>query len=210
MPNTDLFLIRHGKLDNPQGTIYDGSISLSDLGREEMYALGRTLRDRGVVPDAIISSDFLRAMQSSAEIMRNYPELNLSVEPDPRLQDPNSPDMFGKSLVWLAEIGDPYTNPELANWRIERPPSFTARMVAAIKDVVERYCGKTIFVVSHGDPTAFAMWQLLNPGKSLPSLGELKQESGRVPYLEKGEAWRILFDDQGQVLDHEHIANQSK
>lgn len=175
-----------------------------------MHALGHTLRERGVVPDAIISSDFLRAMQSSAEIMRNYPDLNLSIEPDSRLQDPNSPDMFGRSLVWLAEIGDPYTHPELANWRIERPPSFTARMVAAISDVVRKHSGKTIFVVSHGDPTAFAMWQLLNPGQPLPSLREIQKESGRVTYLEKGEAWRILFDDQGHVLDHEHITNQRK
>lgn len=175
-----------------------------------MYALGRTLRERGVMPDAIISSDFLRAMQSSAEIMRNYPELNMSIEPDPRLQDSNSPDMFGRSLVWLAEIGDPYTHPELANWRIERPPSFTARMAVAISDVVRKHGGKTIFVVSHGDPTAFAMWQLLNPGQPLPSLWELQKESGRVTYLEKGEAWRILFDDAGNVVEHEHIANPLK
>ncbi len=210
MPQTTVILARHGRLENPQGTIYDGTISLSNLGKMEMRVLGRILRDRGIVPDAIVSSDFLRAVQSSAEIRGNYPELNMPIETDPRLQDPNSPDMFGKSLVWLAEIVDPHTHPELANWRIERPPSFTARMVAAISGVVRKHSGKTIFVVSHGDPTAFAMWQLLNPGQPLPSLRELQKESGRVPYLEKGEAWRILFDDQGNVIDHEHIANPSK
>lgn len=208
MENTRVFLIRHGDLENPKGTIYDGTISLSEFGKEKMRALGRALRNSGVMPDAIVSSDFLRAMQSSAEIMSNYPDLKLSIEPDPRLQDPHSPDMFGKSLIWLAEIVDPYTHPDLANWRMERPPSFTARMVAAIKDAIDRHRGKTVFVVSHGDPTAFAMWQLLNPGKALPSLRELRSESGRVPYLEKGEAWRILFDDQGNVIDHEHIARQ--
>lgn len=208
MPQTTVILARHGRLENPQGTIYDGTISLSDLGRIEMRVLGRILRGRGIVPDAIVSSDFLRAMQSSAEIMSNYPELNMPIETDPRLQDPNSPDMFGKSLVWLAEIGDPYTHPALANWRIERPPSFTARMVAAIKDIIDRHYGKTIFVVSHGDPTAFAMWQLLNPGQPLPTLRELNKESGRVPYLQKGEAWRILFDDHGKVVDQEHIARR--
>ncbi len=207
MQNTSIFLIRHGDLENPAGTIYDGTISLSELGRARMRALGHVLRESGVTPDAVVSSDFLRAMQSSEEIMSNYPNLNLSIEPDPRLQDPDSPDMFGKSLVWLAEIVDPYTHPDLADWRIERPPSFTARMVAAIKDAIDRHQGKTIFVVSHGDPTAFAMWQLLNPGKPLPSLRELRKESSRVPYLENGEAWQILFDDQGNVLNHEHIAN---
>lgn len=207
---TTIILARHGRLENPEGIIYDGTISLSDLGKEEMRALGHTLRDRGIMPDAIVSSDFLRAMQSSAEIIRNYPELNLSVQPDPRLQDPDSPDMFGRTLAWLAEIVDPYSHPDLANLRIERPPSFTARMMLAINDVVEKYNGKIVFVVSHGDPTAFAMWQLLNPGQPLPSLRELREESRRVSYLEKGEAWRILFDEQGNVVEHEHIANQSK
>jgi broad specificity phosphatase PhoE len=145
-------------------------------------------------------------MQSSAEIIHNYPDLNLSIEPDPRLQDPHSPDLFGKSLLWLAEIVDPYTNLELQNLRIERPPSFTARMMSALKDVLGKHGGKTVFVVSHGDPTAFAMWQLLNPGKPLPSLRELKNEKGRVVYLEKGEAWRILFDDAGNVVEQEHIS----
>ncbi len=205
MANTTIFLIRHGDVENPEGIIYDGTISLSEFGKQKMRALGRTFRERGVNPDAVVSSDFLRAMQSSEEIMRNYSDLNLSIESDSRLQDPDSPDLFGKSLLWLAEIVDPYTDPDLQNLRIERPPSFTARMMSAIKDIFEKHKGKTAFVVSHGDPTAFAMWQLLNPGKPLPSLRELKNEKGRVVYLEKGEAWRILLDDAGSVIEQEHI-----
>ncbi len=205
MDNTIIFLIRHGDVENPEGIIYDGTISLSEFGKQKMRAFGRSLREKGVTPDAVVSSDFLRAMQSSAEIMSNYTNLNLSIEPDSRLQDPDSPDMFGRSLLWLAEIVDPYTDPELQNLRIEKPANFTARMISAIKDVLGKYKGKTIFVVSHGDPTAFAMWQLLNPSKPLPSLRELINEKGRVVYLEKGEAWRILFDESGSVVEHEHI-----
>ncbi len=206
MQNTNIFLIRHGDLENPKKIIYDGTISLSEFGKEKMRKLGRIFREMGVIPDAVVSSDFLRAMQSSQEIMSNYPDLNILIEPDPRLQDPHSPDLFGKSIAWLAEIVDPYTYPELLNSRIERPPSFTARMVESIKDILRKRGGKTIFVISHGDPTAFAMWQLLNPGQPLPSLKELKNEKGRVVYLEKGEAWRISFDDEGIVIDHEHIS----
>jgi broad specificity phosphatase PhoE len=205
MQKTTVFLIRHGDVDNPKGIIYDGTISLSEFGKQKMRAFGRNLREKGVNPDAVVSSDFLRAMQSSEEIMSNYYDLNLSIEPDSRLQDPDSPDLFGKSLLWLAEIVDPYTDLELKNLRIERPESFTARMMSAINDVLGKRQGKTVFIVSHGDPTAFAMWQLLNPGKSLPSLRELTNEKGRVVYLEKGEAWRILFDEDGSVVEHEHI-----
>ncbi len=207
---TSIILARHGRLNNPQGIIYDGSISLSGEGKEEMHRLGRVLHDMEIVPDAIVSSDFRRAVQSSVEMMRSFAYLNLTIETDPRLQDPHSPDMFGKSLAWLEQIVDPYTHPDLQSWRIERPHSFTARMVVAINDAVSKYKGKTVFIVSHGDPTAFAMWQLLNPGQSLPSLREIRAEKYRVPYLEKGQAWQIWFDDQGNVFDHEHIANPSE
>ena len=95
MQNTNIFLIRHGDLENPKKIIYDGTISLSEFGKEKMRKLGRIFREMGVIPDAVVSSDFLRAMQSSQEIMSNYPDLNILIEPDPRLQDPHSPDLFG-------------------------------------------------------------------------------------------------------------------
>ena len=208
MKNTEIFLIRHGDVVNPDSIIYDGTVSLSEFGKEKMRALGRAFREKGVMPNAVVSSDFLRAIQSAEEIMKNYLDLNLSIEQDSRLEDPHSPDLFGKSISWLTEIIDPYTHLDLLNWDIERPPTFTARMLESIKGILNKHKGKTAFVVSHGDPTAFAMWQLLNPGRPLPSLRELRNEKGRVVYLEKGEAWRGLFDDRGNVIEHEHISNQ--
>ncbi len=206
MKNTEIFLICHGDVENPDGIIYDGTISLSESGKEKMRNFGSLLRKMNVVPDVVVSSDFLRAMQSAEEIMKNYPDLNLSVELDPRLEDPHSPDLFGKSLGWLfQEIGDPYTHPDLLNWQIERPVVFTARILESIEDIFRKYKGKTIFVVSHGDPTAFAMWQLLNPGKPLPDLRELKDKNKRGVYLEKGEAWRILLDEEGNLFSQDHI-----
>lgn len=206
MENTRIFLIRHGDLENPDQIIYDGTILLSEFGKEKLRRLGSFFRENNIVPDAVVSSAFTRAVQSAQEIMSNFPELDISIEKDERLQDPHSPDLFGRTLAWLNEIEDPYTHPELLNAQIERPHSFTARMVESIKGIFKKHKGKTIFVVSHGDPTAFAMWQLLNPGKSLPTLRELKQERGRVPYLEKGEAWKIMLDEQGNIISHEHIS----
>lgn len=204
MANTRIFLIRHGDVENPQNIIYDGTISLSELGKEKMRSLGRIFLEQGVIPDAVVSSPFLRTMQSAQEILSNYSDLNFAIEQDERLQDPHSPDLFGKSLGWLfKEIVDPYTHPDLSNSRIERPPTFTSRMVQSIKEILKKHEDKTVFVVSHGDPTAFAMWQLLNPGQPLPSLKDLKNKEWG--YLEKGEAWEILFDEEGNVIDHKHI-----
>jgi broad specificity phosphatase PhoE len=206
MENTRIFLIRHGDLENPEKIIYDGTISLSEFGKEKMRKLGSFLREQNIVPDAIVSSPFLRAMQSSQEIMSNYSDLNITIEGDERLQDPHSPDLFGRTLAWLEEIVDPYIHPDLTNLQIERPPSFAARMVESIKNIIRKHKGKTVFVISHGDPTAFAMWQLLNSGQPLPTLRELKQQKDSVTYLEKGEAWKILFDEDENLIDHEHVS----
>ncbi|MBP6859530.1 MAG: histidine phosphatase family protein [Candidatus Magasanikbacteria bacterium] len=206
MENTEIYLIRHGDLENPEQIIYDGTISLSEFGKKKMRTLGRFFKERGIVPDAVVSSPFLRAIQSSQEIMSNFPTIDITIQSDERLQDPHSPDLFGRSLAWLDEVVDPYTHPDLLHLQIERPPSFTARMIESIKSIFRKHNGKTVFVVSHGHPTAFAMWQLLNPGQALPNLKELKQETGRVPYLEKGEAWKIVLDDQDTILSHEHIS----
>lgn len=206
MNNTRIFLIRHGDLENPEKIIYDGTISLSEFGKQKMRKLGSFLREQNIVPDAVVSSPFLRAMQSSQEIMSNYPDLNIVIEGDERLQDPHSPDLFGRTLAWLDRIVDPYIHPDLMHLQIERPPSFTARMIESIKSIFRKHKGKTVFVVSHGDPTAFAMWQLLNPGQPLPSLRELKAEKNKTVYLEKGEAWKIVLDEDENIIGHEHIS----
>jgi broad specificity phosphatase PhoE len=203
---TNIFLIRHGDVDNPQEVIYDGTISLSELGKQQLRLLGQFFRENGIIPDAVVSSPYLRTMQSSLEILSNYSDLNIPLEQDSRLQDPDFPDLVGKPLSWvLDKIVDPYTHPDMLGWRIERPQSFTARMMAAINDVLTKYKSKTVFIVSHGDPTAFAMWQLLHPGMPLPSIRELRNKNNRFAYLEKGEAWKIVFDEQGRVVDPEHV-----
>jgi broad specificity phosphatase PhoE len=56
--NTNIFLIRHGDVENPEGIIYDGTISLSEFGKKKMRALGRTFREGGITPSAVVSSDF--------------------------------------------------------------------------------------------------------------------------------------------------------
>ena len=74
---TEIFLIRHGDPDNPEKIIYDGTISLSKFGKEKMRKFGGMLRAMNVIPNAVISSPFLRTMQSAEEIMKNYLDLNL-------------------------------------------------------------------------------------------------------------------------------------
>ena len=55
---------------------------LTPRGREDARALGRKLREKGVQPDAIVSSPLLRARETGAEIGR---ALDTAPEPDERL-----------------------------------------------------------------------------------------------------------------------------
>src|SRR3989338_8608815 len=143
MKNTNIFLIRHGDVDNPKEVVYDGTISLSEFGKQQIRSLGQFFRENDITPDVVVSSPFLRTMQSSQEILSNYSDLNISLEQDARLQDPDFPDLFGKPIAWvLDKIVDPYTHPDMLDWRIERPASFTARMMAAINDILKKYKGK--------------------------------------------------------------------
>lgn len=207
MDLTNIFLIRHGELDNPSNTIYDGTISLSKEGRENMRLLGITLKKRSVIPDVVFTSPFLRAVQSTEELLSNY-ESEIPVIKDSRLQDTDAPDNIGKPLSWLREVGNPYTYPGI---RIESPNAIADRMVASIKNAIDQYEGKTLFVVSHGDPTAFALWKLLHPESEMPPLPDLQNpRDGSVKYLQKAQAWRVVMDTAHHVIEHEFITRELK
>jgi broad specificity phosphatase PhoE len=198
-----LFLIRHGELENPQQVIYDHAIHLSEEGENQMLRLGQTLKEKGANPSVIISSPYIRVIRSSEMIQQSFP--NVSITIDERLHDTLAPDIVGRPLSWLRQIPDVYNDPETKHLIAETPEQITERMISAINEAREKYIGD-IFIVSHGDPTMFAMWRLLHPEGKIPSMAEIKAVRGQVPgALEKGQAWKVVLDPLGRVREHEHI-----
>lgn len=70
----DLYLIRHGHA-HPMGpeVSSDADRSLTGPGRELITRAGPSMRSRGIVPSVILTSPFLRALQT-AELLQEYLE----------------------------------------------------------------------------------------------------------------------------------------
>lgn len=122
------------------------------------------------------------------------------------LEDVSSPELTCRTLEWLKRIGGDiynYNGPDREKiGEIETPEKQIERMKGVIAGILEQHKGETVFVVSHGDPTAFTMWNLTHPDEPLPTIAELAKNN----YLKKGEAWKIVFDEPGKVIEHARIS----
>lgn len=200
MQQTTIFLIRHGKVDNPTNTIYDGTIHLSQEGREDMCRLGQILANRGERPVAIYSSDYIRTMQSSEELVKSFP--GIPIIPRHELRDTYAPLIVGKSLDWLRPIvNEIYTAKEFRHLAVERPRTIINRIKKVIDEVKKSHEGETCFIVGHRDPFAFALWKEMYPTGKLPLLSSLNG----VTWLDKSEAWKVVYDTGGKVAECELI-----
>ena len=200
MQQTTLFLIRHGKVDNPTNTVYDGTIRLSQEGQEDMRRLGQTLKRRGERPVAIYTSDYLRTLQSSEEIIKSFPEI--PIIPRRELRDTYAPALVGRSLDWLnTVVDDVYTAKEFKYLSVEKSYIIVRRIKKILDEVKIVHEGESVFVVGHRDPFAFALWKEMYPNKKLPLLSSLKD----VTWLDKSEAWKVLYDNEGKIAECELI-----
>lgn len=203
--STLIYFIRHGEVHNPKRIIYGSSVDvpLNELGFRQMEILAARLRDRGVKPDVIYTSHLLRAIQSAEAMAKIFPQAPIRRDKD--LRDTDEPGLKDKTLDWLESIGgDEYNNPALKDFEIERPEKIVERVMKVLAQIREEHEGKTIFVVSHGDPIAFTMWRLLHPEGQLPPLSEL----GKHGYLKKAESWRAEFNREGKVIEHELVSRE--
>ena len=203
---TTIYFIRHGEVDNPDNLIYGRTIDvhLAQEGFLQIKKLAYTLEKRGVRPDVIYTSPLTRAIQSTEEIIKVFPNTPVIKKGD--LQDTDEAVLAGKTLEWLKLVGgDEYTLPEFKD-QVERPETIEQRIMGVIKEAIRANEGKTIFVVSHGDPLAFAIWRLINPEGELPTIGELNKGN----YLKKGEAWKVVISSNNEVIENELISRDQQ
>ncbi len=199
--NTTFYLIRHGALENPKEIVYGRTdIPLSQKGVLQMQALGNDLQKKGVVPDIIIASTMLRAIQSAKELGKFFPKTHIKTDVD--FQETDCGKFTGEPMSKLLGYGDFYNNPECLKMGIEEADKVVERMKRALLLAKEQYPGKTVFIISHGDPLAFLMWNLLHPDEPLLPRPQLEHEL----YLEKGQAWKVILDDQNHVTEYETIS----
>lgn len=195
MAKTTLCIIRHGEVLNPKGIIYGRSVNvrLSPDGYKQMIKLGFALRNAGIYPDIIYSSPLQRTVKSSRALLKVFPNIPLITRTE--LQDVDQSGIQDKKIEWLETKGtDLYNMPKLKG-KIEDQEDLANRIIKVLKEITQKNQGKVIFIVSHGDPIAYAVWRLRFPARAFSSRKELL----RAESLGKGEAWIIKIGVNGGI-----------
>jgi probable phosphoglycerate mutase len=185
--------MRHGQSKaNEAGVIVsrietdrDGDWGLSELGqRQARAAAGRSGLPAGTV---IVSSDFSRALQT-AEIMRAHldapPVIIAEALRERCFGDLEGTPAGNYARVWQADNGDAGHPAD-----VESAAAVLDRATALIADLEQRYSGRDILLVSHGDTL-----QILQAGflRADPS------GHRRLPHLDTAEIRQLELGERSE------------
>lgn len=99
-----LFLLRHAKSSWKETDIADFDRPLNERGRRSAPFMGRLLRERGLLPDLIISSPAKRA-RKTAKLIREAADVDIPVVFDERIYEASP-----NTLMQVAGDADDYVN----------------------------------------------------------------------------------------------------
>lgn len=190
--DTTVYFIRHGEINNPNNVFYGGTLDLqlNDIGRKQVIALGRSLQNLGVRPDAVYTSHLFRAKESGQILAGRF---GVTIAEDKRLGDNKIPQFAGLTQTEKEEKfpGKDEFDPNLEGH--ESRDEVLERMKSAFEDIVKAHEGKTVFIVGHGDPLRLLLHSLNHPNAhEIPPFDEL-------PQLEKGSAQRMVIGKSGNI-----------
>lgn len=200
---TTIFLVRHGEIDNPKKIIYGRNIDLklSGKGEEQINYLAQKLKKLGYRIEKIYSSPLLRTRQTSRILGKILRIKNIEIQQD--LTDDDMPGLAGKSLTMLSMFSpkgmDQYSKEYLKLGNESRSRAIR-RVKKAFSEILKENKGKSIAIVTHGNPICFLFFSLLNQGKKIPPMSVLLKS-----YPKKGSAVRLVIAS-GKVLDKEYIS----
>ena len=149
-----IYLVRHGEAEHNVLSIGSSlpeitERHLTEKGKDQIREVAEFLRDKSV--SAIISSPLLRTRETAAIISKSA---GVPVDIDDRLHETGL-GIFNEKPIQL--FFDKYPKPEmrLSPDRADGVESFIdmrGRLQRFLSDLEEQYAGKTVVVVSHGDP----------------------------------------------------------
>jgi probable phosphoglycerate mutase len=192
---TRLIIWRHGRTAwNSENRVQGQTdVDLDDVGREQAAAVAPRLAARH--PDAILSSDLLRARQT-AEPLAGL--TGLPVDADARLRERDFGEWQGLRMVEVTE-----RFPEAhARWRatlpvgacgLEEVDDLGKRVAAALQDAADRFPDGTVVVATHGGAAKYGVGALLGwPAPVVRTLGPI----GNCHLIElrsdPDTGWRLL------------------
>ena len=175
-------LIRHGEVDNPDGTNY-GNLPgwhLSQEGRDQIQELSLKLKALSLNICSIVASPLERA-QETATILSHA--LDVKVSTDKRLTEWDMGDWMGKPLQEFYETSG-YYSPDMITDGMEPLPDLASRVIDSIRYALTT-CDGNIIICSHREPMAAAIIALQqNPW---PKIHELD--------MPMASAWELIFEN---------------
>jgi len=156
MPDTSLvlYLVRHGEAEH--NVLGVGSSlpeiterHLTERGKEQIQAAAEHLAGQSV--DAIIASPLVRTQETAAIISE---KTGVPVQTDDRLHETGL-GVFNEQPIrrFFGKYPDPTTRISIReDDGVESFDTMRARLESFLADVWSHYAGKTVVVVSHGDP----------------------------------------------------------
>lgn len=194
------FLLRHGEsTPNIRGVILSrleegkkDEYTLTKNGEEQIRRSVQEAKERGSLKeDTIIFSSPFSRCKRTAEIAREVLATSTEIIFDDRLRERWFGDWEGTGnanyqKVWDDDISDP----DHKHANVESTTEVMARVSHLIHDLEERYAGKNILVVSHGDALQILQTFFENkPSASHRSLPHLKVAEVRRVNQSHGRSW---------------------
>ncbi len=154
--STRIYLVRHGEVHNPRRILYGRlpRYGLNDAGRQQAHAAARWLNGRPLA--ALFSSPMLRARQTALAIVSGAPDLRLQISSWLNEVCTSYQGRPGAELD--ARSGDVYSG---SGKGYEQPADLVARARKFSIRVRNRYAGRQVAAVTHGDVVTFTvLWAL--------------------------------------------------
>ena len=206
---TEVCIIRHAEViypvdDQGRKLMYPPETHLSDEGKKQFNFFAMSLRKNGIKIDLIETSPYVRANESAIILASVFgikkPVIN------PNLVDSYIPGWIGIPLSEAQKLMDRgkdiYQHPRTPDQELYE--HIAGRMVNAFRGIVDRYSGKTVAIISHGDPIRLLMYRLKHPKGKIPNMSILSKDG----YLKRGEACHVKVDHKGNVFETELISNR--
>ncbi|MDO8618178.1 MAG: histidine phosphatase family protein [Candidatus Uhrbacteria bacterium] len=196
---TQLYLLRHGHVENPQQVFCSEGFPLSDQGAQEIVRLAHDFQTADISINAIISSPYLRTRET-AEIMvqaMNLPEVVF----DDRLKEWQVGSWFDRPFTefYAATKYDQEPPPSVLPSEVESLHVMADRMVSAILEYEKQFRGKSILIVSHREPLVTALLSFQQ--KSFDEVHHVSFSMGSV--------WKLEFDEKGTFIKTEKVFDES-
>ena len=193
-----VFFIRHGELEYPRNEkgeplVYGPMPSLSNLGKQQLEALGKEFKKNRIKLEVVYSSSYKRARESAeiliSELSRSIP-LILTEE----LRDVDNFSWRGRTIKEHIKLcgGDIYSYP--ISKKDETLKQLSKRAINIFKKIIRTKYG-LLAIVSHGDFLSVLVWTLEH--KNYPT--DYRRMVKNF-YLAKGQVVQYEIDESLEIV----------